>query len=91
MRDERSPAHEVREIVLVNTEEPCFEGSRYDVALQIDTTPTSRVEWATDPQSEQRSAYDAKLVVDTMPTTRAEPTRSSDSGTDSVPAASSDE
>lgn len=91
MGDERSPADEVREIVLVNTQEPSFEGSRYDAALQIDTTPTSRVDWATDPQSEQRSAYDAKLVVDTTPTTRPEPTAPPDSGTDSVPAASSDE
>jgi hypothetical protein len=89
--DERSPADEVSEIVLVNTQEASFEGSGYDIALQIDTAPTSRVNWAADPESEQRSAYDTKLMVDTTPTTRREPTAPPDSGTDSVSAASSDQ
>jgi hypothetical protein len=72
MGDE-GPSREVREIVLVQTEQASFEGSGYDAGLTLDTTPTSRVDWAAGQQPERRSAYDAKMVVDTTPTTLCVP------------------
>lgn len=90
MGDE-GPSREVREIVLVQTEQASFEGSGYDAGLTLDTTPTSRVDWAAGQQPEQRSAYDAKMVVDTTPTTRPEPITPPSSLPDGVDAASSDQ
>jgi hypothetical protein len=88
---DESPSREVREIVLVQTEQASFEGSAYDAGLRPDTTPTSRVDWAIGQQPEQRSAYDAKMVVDTTPTTRPEPITLPSSTTDAMDAAPSDE
>lgn len=90
MIDENT-SREVREIVLVQSEKPSFEGSGYDAGLSLGTTPTSRVEWATDGQSEQRSAYDAKMIADTTPTTRIEPIAVQNNGTDGLSAAPDDQ
>lgn len=89
MPDE-NPRHEVEEVTLVLTEKATFEGSGYDARLSLDTTPTSRVQWDAEQQSEQRSAYDAMMIVDTTPTTRWEPVTPSCS-TEGASAASSDE
>jgi hypothetical protein len=90
MSDE-SPSREVQEVELVQTERASFEGSGYDAGLSLDTTPTSRVDWAADRQLEGRSAYDAKMVVDTTPTARLEPITPPSSGSAVVAADSSDE
>jgi len=86
---------EVREITLVNTDEASFKGSGYDARLILDTTPTSRVDWATDlatdPQSEQRSAYDSTMIIDTTPTMRVEPDPALTDGADAASASSSDQ
>jgi hypothetical protein len=73
---------EMREITPVDAES-FVKHSRYDTALPIDTTPTSRVEWITDGASEPRSAFDANMIVDTTPTARPEPAAPSHGGTDS--------
>lgn len=84
MGDEDTP-REVQEIILVQNEQATFEGSGYDSGLSVDTTPTSRVDWAAGPQPEHRSAYDAKMIADTTPTARPEP--SAPPGTDTHSAA----
>jgi hypothetical protein len=87
---DESSRREVEEVALVQTEKATFEGSGYDAGLSLDTTPTSRVQWDAERQSEQRSAYDAKMIADTTPTTRWEPVTLS-SGTEGTPVPSSDE
>jgi len=88
---DENTSREVQEIVLVQSEKSSFEGSGYDARLSLDTTPTSRVDWAADRQSVQRSAYDAKMIADTTPTTRIEPIAPQSSGTDSLAATSNDD
>jgi hypothetical protein len=87
--DESSP-REVEEVTMVQAERATFEGSSYDAGLSLDTTPTSRVQWDPERQSEQRSAYDTKMIADATPTMRWEPAAPS-SGTEGVSAASGDE
>jgi hypothetical protein len=87
---DESSRREVEEVALVQTEKATFQGSSYDAGLSLDTTPTSRVQWDAERESEQRSAYDAKMIADTTPTTRWEPVTPS-SGADGASAASSDE
>ena len=92
MAEHRPPGNE-HEIELVDDQPASFKGSGYDARLAIDTTPTSRVEWAAQeqPNQDQRSAYDAKLAVDTTPSARIEPVTAPSATADSTATPSSDQ